>query len=469
MTTALDGGLCRITVIGPDRKIDLAVPATTSVAALLPVLLNHTTTPGRAPEGDAGDGAWVLQRLGEQPFELSGTPESLDWLEGEELYLRRAEDPLPELDFDDLAEGIATVVNRRNDRWQPEYRRVLFLLLSVVGMATIAAVLTNRGPTLPQVIGCGVVGAIFFVAALVCARKLPDGAFSLLFGAGSAGFVGLSASSAVDGDPVGIAINETSVLAFAVGVVAVVAVLLLCQRTVTPYLPPAPMLVAGVTALVSVGVLLLQSASQMTAQRTAASAVAIIFVVIVLAPRAAVKFARLRGPQLPKTGADMTYDIEPAPSDEVRNRTNEADTYLSVAMLTSALVLPVVFHYSMEVPGWAGWTYVLVVASAILLRARTFLGFWQRIALTLAGTVGVLMVIMRLSQTLTPGWRWVLLSALLGAMIPLVMAALRPFPRRMLPFWEYSATFFDVATGVAVLPVLAQILGLYVWARGLFG
>ncbi len=40
---------------------------------------------------------------------------------------------------------------------------------------------------------------------------------------------------------------------------------------------------------------------------------------------------------------------------------------------------------------------------------------------------------------------------------------MRPWPRRMLPFWEYSATFFDVATGVAVLPVLAQVLGLYGW------
>ena len=53
--------------------------------------------------------------------------------------------------------------------------------------------------------------------------------------------------------------------------------------------------------------------------------------------------------------------------------------------------------------------------------------------------------------------------------IPLVMAALRPWPQRMLPFWEYAATFLDVATGVAVLPVLAQVLGVYAWARGLFG
>ncbi|WP_306215258.1 type VII secretion integral membrane protein EccD [Actinoplanes sp. RD1] len=468
MSTALDRELCRITVIGPDRKIDLAVPSTTPVASLLPVLLQHTSS-GRRLEGDEPEGAWVLQRLGQHPFELSGTPESLDWLEGEELYLRRAEDPLPELDFDDVAEGIATIVNRRSDRWQPEYRRILFLVLSIVAMGALAAVLTDRGPVLPQVVGAGVLTFAFFTAALVYARRVPDGAFSLLFGGGAAAFAALAGSSAVDGDPEGIALTGPAMLAAAVGVTVIAAFLLLAQRTVTPHLPFAPMLILGVTGLVSAGVLLLQTGSGMTMQRTAAVAVAAVLAIIVVAPRAAVKFARLRGPQLPKTGADMSYDIEPADADVVRSRTDDADTYLTVATVTTALVLPVLFHFSLQVPGWAGWTFVLAVASAILLRARTFFSVWQRIGLTTAGTVGYLMVIMRLSDMLPPAWRWVLLSGLLALVAPLVMAAMRPWPRRMLPFWEYSATFLDVATGVAVLPVLAQVLGLYAWARGLFG
>ncbi len=468
MSTALDRELCRITVIGPDRKIDLAVPSTTPVANLLPALLQHTSSVRRL-EGDAGEGAWVLQRLGQQPFELNGTPESLDWLEGEELHLRRAEDPLPELDFDDVAEGIATIVNRRSDRWQPEYRRVMFLVLSVVAMGLLAAVLTDRGPVLPQVIAGGVLSLAFFAGALVFARTVTDGAFSLLFGCGAAAFAALAASSTVDGDPEGITLTGPAMLAAAVAVTVVAVLLLLAQRTVTPHLPFAPMLVIGVTALVATGVLLLQTGAGMTVQRTCAAAVAVIFAVIVVAPRAAVKMARLRGPQLPKTGADMSYDIEPADADIVRDRTHDADTYLTVATVTSALVLPVLFHYTLQVQGWAGWTYVLVIASAILLRARTFLGLWQRVALTFAGSVGYLMVTMRFSEMLPPAWRWGLIGALVALILPLVMAAMRPWPRRMLPFWEYSATFLDVATGVAVLPVLAQILGLYAWARGLFG
>jgi len=207
----------------------------------------------------------------------------------------------------------------------------------------------------------------------------------------------------------------------------------------------------------------------MTAQRAATTAAALVFVAIIFAPKAAIKMSRLRGPQLPKTGTELSFDIEPAPSGVVRERTDEADTYLTVVMIASALVLPVLFHFVMRVPGWAGWTFVLALSSAVLLRARTFLGVWQRAALVTAGTAGYLMVIMMLSSTTGAGTRTALLAGLTVLVVPLVLAALRPWPRRLLPFWEYTATFFDVVTGLAVLPLLAQILGLYAWARGLFG
>lgn len=492
MSAPSTGALCRITVVGPDRKVDLAVPSTIPVADLLPVLLQHTSvggrhlaggdpSPGRQPAERGGargradsyaavpEAAWVLQRLGQAPFELTGTPESLDWLDGEELYLRLAEDPLPELDFDDLAEGVATAVNRRDDRWRPEYRRILFLILSAVGMGAFAFVLVDRGPVLPQVITATALAAVLLAAALVAGRRLTDPAFPLLFGFGSAAFAALAFSSAADGDPEQIALTGAAALVGSAAVLCVVAVLLLAQRTVVPRMPFAPFVALGVTALVAAGALTLRFGSGLSPGRTAAVAVGVVFVLIVAAPRTAVKLAGLRGPQLPKTGEELSYDIEPAPSDEVRSRTNDADTYLSAVLICAGVLLPVLFWFVMAGPGWAGWTFVFVVASAILLRARTFFSVWQRGGLTVAGTVGHLMVAGRLSGMLPTTWRYALLGVLLAVLPPLVFAALRPWPRRLLPFWEYAARFFDVATGLAVLPVLAQLLGLYAWARGLFG
>ena len=469
MSAALQGELCRISVVGPQRRVDLAVPSNTPVADLLPILLRHTRTASVRPGEDASEGAWVLQRLGQAPFELQGTPESLDWLEGEELHLRPAEDPLPELEFDDLAEGVATVVNRRNDRWQPEYRRVLFLLLSAVCTTTIGALLVNRGPALPQVIAAGVLALGLLTAALVAARKLTDGTFALLFGVGSAFFAALAASSAVDGDLDGVGWTGPAVLAGAVATVTVMAILLLAQRTVTPGMPFTPVLLVGVTALIVVVILLVQAGTRASAPSISSLTIAVLFLVIVVAPRSAVKLSRLRGPQLPKTGEDMQYDVDPNDPEVVTARTNDADSYLTVAIGASAFLLCILFHFTMQMPGWSGWTLVAVVASAILLRARNFFGLWQRAALVTAGTVGYLMVFLKFSQIFSAGWRYALLGGLLALLVALVTAAQRPWPQRMLPFWEYTAAFFDVATGVAVLPVLAQVLGAYAWARGLFG
>ncbi|XVV16090.1 type VII secretion integral membrane protein EccD [Actinoplanes sp. CA-131856] len=458
MSAPTSAELCRVTVVGPERQVDLAVPVGTPVADLLPMLLQHTSA-GGGFDRDLPDGPWVLQRLGENPFELAGTPRTLDWVEGERLHLRRAEDPLPELAFDDLAEGVATVVNRRADRWQAEYRRPLFLVLSAILMVLVGWAIVAQGPVLPQVVAGGALAGALLAAALVSARKLDDGRFAFLFGAGSAGFAALAAAIAADG----------SVLAGAVAIVVVSGLLLITQRTVTPYLPFGPMLFVGVTALAVVLMVLLGAAAGANVRHTCAGAIVVLFGVVVLAPRVAVKLSRLRGPQLPKTGEDMAYDIEPAESDMVRDRTSDAETYLTVAIAVAAVLLPVLFHYVGDAPGWAGWTLVLLISSAILLRARTFYGLIQRLALVAAGVAGYGTVILRFADSLPVGARYAMVGVLLVLLIPLVMAALRPWPQRMLPFWEYAATFLDVATGVAVLPVVAQVLGLYGWARGLFG
>lgn len=469
MGAALNDELCRITVTGPDRRIDLAVPATTPVANLLPVLVEHTTNANRTFEGAVPEQCWVLQRVGQVPFALTGTPESLDWLDGEELYLRPAEDPLPELDFDDIADGVATVVNRRTDRWRPEYRRALFLVLATLAMGTIATVLVDRGPVLYQVVLAGALAVALMLAAVLNAARSADAALAGLFACGAAGFAAVAGASLVDGDPDGVSWPQQAILAAAVGAVTVAALLLLAQRTIAGAMPFLPLLVICLTAGVVIQVLLTERLLQLSEQEAAAAAVVVVFGVAVLAPRVAVKSSRLRGPQLPRTGEELSYDIEPAKADVVQARTRDAEAYLTSGLVAAALVLPVLFGLTMRVPGWSGWTLVATVSVALLLGARAHYGLWQRLALVAGGTIGALMVVLRGSEALPDGWRLLLLGGLVALLVALVLAAQRPWPRRMLPIWEYTATFLDVITGLAVLPLLAQVLGLYAWARGLFG
>ncbi|BCJ35640.1 hypothetical protein Athai_31430 [Actinocatenispora thailandica] len=470
MSTTLSEELCRITVTGPDRRIDLAVPVTTTVAALLPLLVQHTVDPAqlRAAHGRP-DAGWVLQRLGQSPFPPTGTPDSLDWLEGEELHLRRAEDPLPSLDYDDLADGVADAINRRSDRWRPAYRRILFLLLSLVATGALAAVLVGYGTTGQQV-GVGiVVGVIYLAAALVCGRALRDGAFALLFGYGAAGFAAIAVAAGIAGDASRVTAGGTPLLAAAAAVIGVTVLLLTAERTFGPHIPLAGLVIPGFVGVVTAVTVLLWLGPGLTAPHAAALVTLALFAVVVLAPRMAVKLSGLRAPQLPKTSEDMSYDIEPDAAAHIDQRTGDADAYLTVGLLGGALVAPVLCHVVMRVGGWSGWMFVLLLSVSVLLRARTFLGVWQRGALVFFGVVGSLMVIVRLAATSGSTGRWLLLSLLFVLVLPLILSALRPWPRRMLPIWEYTARFLDVATAVAVLPVLAQVLGLYGWARGLFG
>ncbi|GID32222.1 type VII secretion integral membrane protein EccD [Paractinoplanes brasiliensis] len=460
MSAVVHAGKCRITVVGPERRADLAVPVTSSVASLLPVLAGHVVT--TSPDDMAAGSGWVLQRLGQAPFELGGTPETLDWLDGEELHLRRAEDPLPELDFDDVADGVATVINRRTDRWQPEYRRVLFLVLSLVAMAAIVRVVLELRPAIAQAGPACALAVALLAAAVVAGRKLDDGAYGLLFAGGSALFAVVAAITPVRG-------TAYQVLTGAVAVILVVTVLVVGQRTVARHLPLLPLLLLGVLALAVTAVVGSHLGLAVSGPRAAAVGAAALLAVIVLAPRVAVKVSGLRGPQLPKTGAEMQYDIEPENSDQLRSRTDDADTYLVAVLGASAVLLPFLFFFVLRTPDWSGWTLVAAVATALLLRARTFLGLWQRLALVVAGVAGSLMVLDRWAATASNGGPALLLIGLIVLLVPLVMAAMRPWPRRMLPFWEYTATFFDIVTALAVLPVLAQVLGLYGWARGLFG
>jgi len=467
MSTTLNSDVCRITVVGPDKRVDLAVPASTTVAALMPVLVWHTGAAASNEELRA-DGAFVLQRIGEAPFDPAGTPESLDWLEGEELHLRLAEDPLPELAFDDLADGIATMVNRRGDRWQPEYRRFLFLGLSGVGLLLLAAVLSDRGPILLSAIAGFTLTAVFMLTSVLFARA-GDRPLSLVFGVGGAVFAGLSAMNLFDGVANQLAVNSRSLMVGAAAAAAVAVVLVVAQRLWAEELPYPPMLAVLITAIAAIFVLWLRSYFGMSGPAAAGVAAALLFAVIIFAPKIVLRAAQLRGPQLPKTGDELQYDNQPESAADLARRASAADNYLSVATVCVAICLPFLFQIIMGENGWAGWTLVAVYASALLLRARSFLGVWQRVSLTIAGTIGYGMVIMRASHAATPDVRLLMLIGLAVLLLLLVLAARRPWPRRLLPIWEFIATVLDVVTALAILPLVLDLLGAYPWARGLFG
>ncbi|SDJ54366.1 type VII secretion integral membrane protein EccD [Actinokineospora alba] len=467
MTTQAE--LCRITVIGPTGRADLAVPVATTVTALLPTLVKHVVRDqDKAPEGD-GYGTWVLQRLGDAPFEPDGTPETLDWLDGEQLHLVRAEDPLPELDFDDIAEGMATAVNRQGNRWNETVNRKLFLSLAGCAFGAIALSLLENQSTAIATATAGVLALILVVAAVLVARTLRDRGLAAVVGVAGCGYAGLAGTIGLAGVAGAMALDPVAVLVGG-GIMALVASgLLVVQRILARDLPIIPF---GATAVVGIGAVLatgLYLGAELTRPQTTTVVMAVVYLLLLFSPKLATRAARLRGPQLPRTAEEMKIDVEPMPAATLVEQTGIADRYLSVLAIGGSVVFAVGFWYLMVEPTWLDHTLGGLFAALILLRSREFLNVAQRTAFALAGTWGAVLPSLIMLAGMSDMSRLFGVLGMLVAVLLLIAAALRPAHRRMLPIWPHMGDVVENLTCIALVPFVLQVLGVFAWARGLAG
>ncbi|GAA3558647.1 hypothetical protein GCM10022222_47740 [Amycolatopsis ultiminotia] len=458
--STLTGELCRITVYGPQGRADLAVPMSVPLTSLLPVLLQHTG--GRADLGDS----WVLQRLGEEPLDAAGTPESLDWKEGEEFHLRPRQDPLPELDFDDIADGMATAVSRQPGRWRPEFNRGLFLGFAIFALVVLAQVLVYPGSTGLSAIGSGVVALGLLAAVVSVGVRSDDRTLLTLLGLGGCGFAFLAGAIA----PAGVeAVFDLQGAPFLTGCLtfALAGGLVIGGRAA--WSPSIPFVPFGTVVAVGVGGALamwLHLGAGFSAVQTAALVSAVLIGFMVFAPRVGIRFARIRGPQLPRSADELQYDIEPASAEQMVHQTGYADGYLTIACLAATVIFTGCFPFLVD-GGLFPAILAGLVASAVLMRSRAMLGVWQRVPLAVSGSIGFVLLGISLIQPLPTQWRGACVAGLALVFFLLLLAMLRPPPRRLLPIWGHLANWLETLSAVAVIPILLELFGVYSWASGL--
>ncbi|MFF2141680.1 type VII secretion integral membrane protein EccD [Kitasatospora sp. NPDC058190] len=445
--------VCRITVDGPAGRSDLAIPVTLSVAALQSVLLDAL------PERSAEPGtAWVLQRLGEDPLDPAGTAQTLGLHDGDVLHLRPAETALPALQFDDLADGVAHVVGGQADRWQPRSTRRLALALAGLMLLALAAALLGNGPgTLTAACAGGL--AVALAGGSAAARRLVadraaaviTGGAALLFGA----LAGLTSGGPRPGAP-GVLI--------AAGCVTVLSAVLLAVRA----LPIALAGTALLTALSAAGAAALVELAHWSAEQAGSMTAGAMFVLGHFGPRAVLRVARLRAPQLPNNAEELQEDIEPEPQERVERRVATATACLDALGLAGALVHTAGFWYLVHRPDWTGWLVPLVFAAAVLLRARGLTGTVQRVSAVLSGVAGLIVLLLVRVAAAGDGPRLAVLALLLTSATLLLLAARRLPNSRPLPVWGHTGDILELLTSLALLPLLVQTVHLYAAVRLLF-
>jgi type VII secretion integral membrane protein EccD len=497
--TRLDGTrFCRVTVLAPRCRMDLALPTDLTVAELVPMLTELAGELGNGPRGPAGtrdrEGlptAWCLAAAAGAELPPHATLAGLGVLDGDLLRLRRRSEAPPPPVFDDPVDAVAEAVRAPDGEpgasaasaasaawaddpdsqpepfsvrpWNARCRRVAGLvagLLAVLGAAILLAAVRGLGEQANAV--ASVIGALGASAALAggvrtarrdeaaavllatAAIPLASAAgFAALPGVPSAGHLLLAASLAAAASAAGLALLGTA----------------------------APLLVgtALATALTSLTALLgVFGAASPSGLAAGAATVAV--GMLPLLPRASIRLAGLPAPVIPSTEEDMVAadtQWEFASTEEIRYQARLAHTYLAGLVLGASAVASVGAVLAAAGGGWSGQLFAALVVAVLLLRSRGYV----TAAASAAPLAGGLLAGLALVAGLAAGPAQ--LVKLAGVGVLLVAGAIAVWlvwagPRREpSPVLRRAVDIVEAVLVVATFPVALAVLDLYQVVRGL--
>ncbi|KUN29794.1 type VII secretion integral membrane protein EccD [Streptomyces antibioticus] len=466
--------LCHLTVRGPARTIDLAVPADVPVADLLPTLLRYAGEgSGEAPGGDVEErgldhGGWVLQRLGERPLDEEGTLKSLDLKDGEVLHLRPHDAALPEVRLDDLVDGIANVTRDRLHAWTPEAGRRLLLGLAVATLVVGLGVLAwPGGSAAVRAAAAGASGLLLLAGAASAARAVGDRAAGAALGYMAGPFLALAAFLVPGGDLSGPQAQEVlgSRLLAAGAAGAGGAVLALAVTAVSAPLFLATALVAVFAALAGAAI----GVFGLSVDGTAAAVAALVVLLGGFVPALSFRLAGMRMPALPGSAQQLQEGIEPYEGRDVATRTELASGWMTALYGASGAVgagclVALALRPSLPEALTAG-----VLSLLLLLHGRGMVNVRQRLALVLPGALGAALLAGTAAHAAGPDGRPLLLAGLLALAAVLAIASWTVPGRRMLPYWGRAAELLHSGLAIAVLPLTLWVLGVFGTLRAISG
>jgi type VII secretion integral membrane protein EccD len=450
-------GVCRVTVVAPAGRADVAVPDDLPLIELLPMFLDNRVAGSVQAQG------WTFQRFGDPVLDDERSPAELGLHDGDVLYLRPAADPLPSIDFDDIVDGVNTTAQELPGRWEPAYGRRL--QLGAAGVAMLAGLFGGLagGPAGPRAVACGVLALLLLIGAAAFSRALGDRTAATLLGTAGVLFAGVAGallpSLATASAPAGGVVLSGASLAAAATVVASVAV------------GAGSPLFAGLLSVAVAAVLggLLTVWPGLSGVGAAAAVLALTYLLSVWSPNLAARLVRLRVPALPSGRADLPRDIEPHPEHLVRAQTEAADRFLGATGGAVALICSGCFGLLLMRPGPAEVALVAVVCAGLLLRARSMAATWQRLAATLPALAGSAALLIAAAVHGGATTRIVLTGVGAGIGSVLMWIAVQRRPDRESPYWGRLADVAETVTAVAVVPVAVAAMGGYAFARGLVG
>ncbi|KKD02844.1 type VII secretion integral membrane protein EccD [Streptomyces sp. WM6386] len=466
-------GFCRVTIVAPDGRIDVALPDDIPVADIYPEILRLSQ---QSPAAGEPVGYHLVRRDG-TVLDSSRSFAAQRILDGELLTLRPFSESLPPVVFDDVSEAVASAVARDRSLWGGELTRTAGLVGGGVLPTLLAFVAWTGEPRhdmngLPGILA-GVVGVLLVVLACVRARVYDDRASAVALGLGALPNVGVAGSGLLplaDGQGIG----KLQFLLACAAVLLASVVLTLCAPN-----GDGPFVAFVLASAIGLGAAFAGTLAHWTPAEIAGLCAPIAVGALAFLPGLSMRFARLPiGFDPPSNTSRSAYGAAPAaqePLDAERvvaqaRRGHELLVGLVGGCAVTAVAASAVLGFSDGL-----WAQLLALATgvALLMRARLFRYTTQVAPLLAAGLASLVLLGLGLALNLPESLkndaqrgdyagldlRTIWLVAAIAAASALVTAiGLIASRGGLTPFW---GRFMEIAEGFVLLTLVPLALAVF--------
>ncbi|MFK4598534.1 type VII secretion integral membrane protein EccD [Streptomyces pristinaespiralis] len=490
MSTTAATGFCRVTVVAPDSRIDVALPEDIAVADVYPEILRLT---GQTQAAGAPTGYHLVRRDG-TVLDGARSLAAQRVFDGDVLSLRPFAESLPPAVFDDVSDAVASAVVRDRHLWSDDLLRGAGLVGGVLLLVLMGFVLWFADPvrhdmhSLPGIIA-GAAGVLLTAFAGVRARVYADRGTAVALGLGALPLL-LIAGSGIIGPDAG---HGPGRLQFLLGCVTV----LIASVALVALTPSgdAPFVAATFLAVTGTAATFLAIMTEWSATGTAAVVVPVAIGLVAFLPGLSARFARLPiGYAAPRSAADeFEGDGYTDPDELPEAEPVDAERIAAQARRGHEMLLGLVGGCAAVVVGCAAvlgfssnvWGQFLALAAglAMLLRARLFRYTSQVACALVAGIAAIALLVLGLS--LNPpvdlmkdflmygdrgglDIRTIWLTAAVAAGAALITAIGLVIPKKGLsPFWGRLLDIAEGAVLLSLVPLCLAVLDVYNAARSL--
>ncbi len=450
--------LCRLTVMTPDRTVELAVPTDIVLADLLPTIVDHGGTD--LFERGVQAGGWVLQRVGQDPLDEERTLGDLGLRDGETVHLRLRGDALPEIHYDDLVDGLSGKLRQRADSWRPVWSHHLMTGLALSALATGLLLLLLPGPSGLRALCAAATAVVLLAGAAAASRAVGDVGAGASLGAAAVPYLALAGSLVPQGASSdaewGARLLAGCAAAAGAAVLAVAAVGACAPLFLATALAAALGALGGAVMLFGV-----------EAGGTAAPLILVIVLLGHFLPSLAFRLSGLKVPLLPTNTGQLQEGIDPTPDELIAARGAVADQYLTGLYGATGLVAAGCLTVLAFQTSWAPLTLAAVLCALLFTHARAIGGAWQRLAVVLPAAYGSVLLAVRWVLASDAGARPLLLAGLLAAAAVLAITGWTLPGRRLVPYWGRAVDLLQLLFAIVLVPLALLVTGLYGYLRGL--